>query len=70
MAFRYALRLPDGSDAGEWETSSPGVRPDDEIRVAGNRRMVVRRVVPRERIEEFVDRPLYGLLEVEPVTPR
>jgi hypothetical protein len=24
-------------------------------------------VVPVERVEEFVDRPLYGVLEVEPL---
>jgi len=29
--------------------------------------MRVTAVVPAERIEEFVDRPLYGMLEVEPV---
>ena len=42
---------------------------DEEIRTAGNRRMRVVKVVPIERVEEFVDRPLYGILEVEPIEP-
>ena len=29
--------------------------------------MLVRAVVPCERIEEFVARPIYGILEVEPL---
>jgi hypothetical protein len=36
-----------------------------EIPVAGNVRARVRAVVPVEIVEEFVDRPIYGFLEVE-----
>ena len=65
MANRYILRLPDGDDAGEaefMETPAAG----EVIRVSGNRRMRVRKVVPIEVVEEFVSRPAYGFLEVEP----
>ena len=68
MSFRYALRLSDGSDAGEVELAQPA-SVGEEIRVAGNQRMLIRAAVPVERVEEFVDRPLYGFLEVEPVEP-
>ena len=64
MAFRYVLRLSDGSDAGEVELAQPA-NAGEEIRVSGNRRMLIRAAVPVERVEEFVDRPLYGFLEVE-----
>jgi hypothetical protein len=37
------------------------------IHLDGNRRMRVRAIVPAEWIAEFVDRPLYGVLEIEPV---
>ena len=29
--------------------------------------MLVCAVIPTERVEEFTDRPLYGILEVEPI---
>ena len=66
MGFRYQLRLADRDDAGEAEYAyqpSPG----DLVYVNSARQMRVTAVVPFERIEEFVDRPLYGVLEVEPV---
>ena len=64
MSFRYMLRLEDGSDAGEVELEQPA-NVGEEIRVTGNVRARVRAVVPVEIVEEFVDRPLYGFLEVE-----
>lgn len=66
MGFRYQLRLADGDDAGEAEYAyEPGV--GDEIWIAGARQVRVTAIVPVERVEEFVDRPLYGVLEVEPL---
>lgn len=66
MGFRYQLRLADGADAGEVELA---YQPDagEHLRVDGNRRMHVLAVVPTPVVEEFVDRPLYGILEVEPI---
>jgi hypothetical protein len=39
----------------------------DVFRAEGNRQFRIRAMVPLERIEEFVGRPLYGVWEVEPV---
>jgi hypothetical protein len=66
VGLRFALRLSDGTDAGEAEY---GYQPaaGDVIRIEGNVRMRVLAVVPAAVIEEFVDRPLYGVLEVEPM---
>jgi hypothetical protein len=53
-----------GDDLGAAEY---GYQPDvgDVIYVAGNKRAGVTAYVPLELVEEFVDRPLYGVLEVE-----
>jgi hypothetical protein len=64
MAFRYTLRLADGSDAGEITLDEPAA-VGDEIHVTGDARARVLAVVPVETVEEFVDHPLYGFLEVE-----
>lgn len=66
MGFRYQLRDASGGDLGEGEYAfAPGV--GDEIYFDGNRRAIVRAVAPIERVQEHVPRPLYGLLEIEPV---
>jgi len=65
VGFPYALRLSDGTDAGEAEYAYQP-QAGDTVHVDGNQRMRVRAVVPVLVIEEFVDRPLYGVLEVEP----
>ena len=66
MGFRYQLCTPDGDVFGEAEYS---FQPDvgDEVYVNGDKRMRVTAYKPVERIGEFVDRPLYGVLEVEPL---
>lgn len=66
MAFRYQLRLADGEDAGEVQFADGGVQAGDEIRVSGNRQMRVLAVIPVELASEFVDGPVYAVLEVEP----
>jgi hypothetical protein len=67
MAFRYQLRLSDhGEDAGEAQFADGGVQAGDEIIVSGNREMRVLAVIPVELAAEFVDSPIYGVLEVEP----
>lgn len=66
MGFRYQLRAADGSDLGEVEQAYQPV-VGDTIRVDGNRRMLVTAVVPIERMQEHVTRPLYGMLEIEEI---
>jgi hypothetical protein len=65
MAFRFRLCSADGDVLGEAEY---GYQPDpgDEVIIDGNR-MQVRAVIRIELAGEFVDRPVYGLLEVEPL---
>jgi hypothetical protein len=67
VGFRYTLRLVDGTDAGEGEYADTSVEAGDVIRVDGNRRMRVLAIVPVELAGEFVDGPIYGVLEVEPL---
>ena len=64
--FRFEFRLADGADAGEYEASDAGIQPGDQIRANGNRLMLARAVIPVERIGEFVDGAVSGVLEVEP----
>jgi hypothetical protein len=66
MGFRYTLRFADGDDAGEAEYS---FQPDvgDLVYVNGNKQMRVTAFVTVELVGEFVDRPLFGVLEVEPI---
>ncbi len=68
MSFRYMLRLEDGFDAGEVELEQPA-NVGEELRVTGNVKACIRAVVPVEIVEEFVDRPIYGFLEVEWLEP-
>ena len=65
MSLRYAMRSQDGDDAGE-VVLDQAPNPGDEIRV-GYRLVLVRSVIPIERIEEFTGRVVRGILEVEPV---
>jgi hypothetical protein len=65
VGFRFRVCSADGDVLGETEY---GYQPDpgDEVIVDGNP-MRVRAVIRVELAGEFVDRPLYGLLEVEPI---
>lgn len=66
MGFRYQLRSPSGDDLGEGEyTFDPAV--GDEIYFNGPRRARVTAVVPVALVEEHISRPLYGILEIEPL---
>ena len=67
MAFRFELRFPDGDDADTLETAVPNWQVGDTLIAHGNRRCRVTAVIPLELVEEFVDRPLAGVLEVEPL---
>ena len=66
MGFRYTLRLPDGTDAGEVEYPDASVQAGDVIRVDGNQKMRVLAAVPVELAAEFVDGATYGARVVEP----
>jgi len=63
--FRYELKLQDGDDAGTSESTRCDWQAGEELRAAGNVRYRVTAVVPIERVAEFIDKPLTGLLEVE-----
>ena len=66
MGFRYQLRTADGDDAGEGEWAYQP-QAGDEVYLNGNRKARVLSVIPVELAGEFVDRPVYGVLEVEPL---
>jgi hypothetical protein len=66
MSHIYALRTPDGDDVGQVDLAEI-VAVGDEIRGSRNRPMRVQAVVLRKRISEFLDKPRYGLLIVEPI---
>jgi hypothetical protein len=66
MGNRYQLRDRQGNDLGETEYSfvpSPG----DEIYTHGATKMRVTAVISEEVASEFVNAPVYGILEVEPL---
>jgi hypothetical protein len=54
-------------DAGTFESSVSNWQPGDEFRGAENRRYPITAVIPLLLVEEFVERPLSGDLEVEPL---
>jgi hypothetical protein len=64
--FRYELKTTDGDDAGTFESSRCDWKAGDDLIASGNRHMRVTAVIPQELVAEFVDRPLAGILEVEP----
>jgi hypothetical protein len=67
MGFRFRLFYPDGTDAGAFVTAVPNWQPGDVFRTGDGRRLRIVRMVPVERLEEFVDEPVYAIWEVEPV---
>jgi hypothetical protein len=64
--FKYELKTTEGDDAGAFESSRCDWQAGDELIASGNRHMRVTAVIPQELVAEFVDRPLAGILEVEP----
>lgn len=67
MGFKYELKTADGDEAGSFESTRCDWQAGDELIAAGNVRYRVTAVVPQELVAEFVDRPLAGILEVEPL---
>jgi hypothetical protein len=67
MAFRFELRFPDGDDAGSIETSEANWHPGDTLIGHGNTRYRITAVIHDRTVEEFIEKPLAGVLEVEPL---
>ena len=70
MAYRYQLATPDGEIFAAASYAYPP-NVGDEIHVPreprGVQRMKVTAYIPVELVGEFVDNPVHGVLEVEPV---
>ena len=69
MAFKFKFELvsSDGDNLGSIETSEANWCAGDEVIGHGNTHYWVVSVIPLARIAEYVDDPLNGVLEVEPL---
>ena len=67
MAFKFAATSRDGDIFETFESAVPNWNVGDTVRLAGNRPFRVTATIPIEKMSEFVDDALYGVLEVEPV---
>ena len=67
MAFKFELVSRDGDNLGSIETSGLNPQPGDELLANGNLPYRIESMLPLERIAEFVDRPVNGVLKVEPL---
>jgi hypothetical protein len=67
MGFKFELVSRDGDSIGSFESAEQNWQPGDDLLAHGNVRYRVVSVVPLERIAEFVDEPMNGVLEVEPI---
>ena len=67
MAFKFAVVSRDGDIFETFEASRPDWGVGDQVILAGNRPFRVTATIPVERMAEFVDAPVYGVLEVEPL---
>jgi hypothetical protein len=65
MSFKFELVSQDGDSVGSIKTNEANWQPGDTVYAHGGRPYRVTAVVPIERIAEFVDEPLNGVLEVE-----
>jgi hypothetical protein len=66
MGFKFELVSTDGDSVGSIETNEGNWQAGDTVYAHGGRRYRVTAVIPIERIAEFVEEPLNGVLEVEP----
>ena len=67
VAFTFAVTNRDGDIFETFESAVPNWNVGDTVRLDGNRPFRVTAKTPLERIAEFVDEPLNGVLEVEPL---
>ena len=63
----FRLVSAGGDTLGSLESAVPDWQAGDTVAVADDVQYRVRSVIPLERIAEFVDDPLHGVLEVEPL---
>lgn len=68
MAYKFELVSSDGDSLGSIESSDLNLQPGDELLSSWNLPYRIVSVIPLERIAEFVDEPVNGVLEVEPLT--
>jgi hypothetical protein len=67
LGFRFELVSPDGDSVGSIETNELNLQAGDTVDARGGRRYRVTAVIPLALIQEFVDEPENGVLEVEPL---
>jgi hypothetical protein len=67
VGFKFELRTVDGDDAGSFETAVQNWETGDTLIVGGNVEWRVLSVIPLQKVAEFTDSPLCGVIEVEPV---
>ncbi|MGZ4339143.1 MAG: hypothetical protein ACXVQ3_03710 [Gaiellaceae bacterium] len=67
MAYRFELVSSGGDILGSLETSEQRWQTGDTVIAHGNQRFRVVSVIPVERLAEFIDEPVGGALEVEPL---
>ena len=65
IAYKFALITPDGEIFDVFETSEGNWRRDDVVIGHNNTHFRVLSVIPEALPAEFVDEPVYGVLEVE-----
>ena len=67
MAFKFELVSSGGDSLGSVETTELNWRAGDTLIAHGNVHYRIVSVIPLARIAEYVDDPLNGVLEVEPL---
>jgi hypothetical protein len=67
VAFKFAVVSRDGDIFETFESAVPNWSVGDPVILSGNRHFTVTATIPVERMAEFVDEAVYGVLEVEPL---
>ena len=65
-AFKFVVVSPDGDVFETFESNRPDWNPGDTVILDPARSYRVTASLPVERVAEFFDEPLYGVLEVGP----
>jgi hypothetical protein len=66
VAFKFAVVSQNGDVFETFEASRFDWKVGDPVILAGNRRFRVAATIPVERMSEFIEGSVYGVLEVEP----
>jgi hypothetical protein len=68
VGFSYELKYPYGDDAGTtFETNLSDWNVGETFRADGNRPMRITAIIPAELVAEFIEGPVRGVWEVEPL---